>query len=169
LPGAVFIYNGEELGLPNVDLPDAVLQDPVWERSGQTERGRDGCRVPLPWSGDTPPYGFSSTAETWLPMPPDWGPLTVQTQADDPDSTLTLFRRAIELRQGRTQLGKSVHWLPAARNVLGFAGEDGLVCLLNTGTTATKLPAGAVLVASGPLPGGTLPPDTAVWLAPHTR
>ena len=54
LPGAAFIYNGEELGLPNVDLPDEALQDPVWERSGHTRRGRDGCRVPLPWAGDAP-------------------------------------------------------------------------------------------------------------------
>ena len=60
LPGTVFIYNGEELGLPDVDLPDEVLQDPTWERSGHTERGRDKCRVPIPWSGDAPPFGFSA-------------------------------------------------------------------------------------------------------------
>ena len=85
LPGAVFVYNGEELGLPNVDLPDEVLQDPVWERSGHTRRGRDGCRVPMPWAGDAPPFGFSDNADTWLPMPADWSTLTVEAAGrDDP-------------------------------------------------------------------------------------
>ncbi|WP_020102229.1 glycoside hydrolase family 13 protein [Mycobacterium sp. 360MFTsu5.1] len=164
LPGAVFVYNGEELGLPNVELPDDVLQDPVWERSGHTERGRDGCRVPLPWSGDRAPYGFSATAHTWLPMPDGWGPLTVAAQSDDPDSTLSLFRRAIELRRGRTVLGRSVRWLPTAPKLLAFRCEDGLVCLLNAGSTAVDVPAGRVVLASGPLPNGQIPPDTAVWL-----
>ena len=80
LPGAVFVYNGEELGLPNVDLPDEALQDPVWERSGHTRRGRDGCRVPMPWGGDAPPFGFSENPETWLPIPPEWSALTVERQ-----------------------------------------------------------------------------------------
>ncbi|BBX86996.1 glycoside hydrolase family 13 protein [Mycolicibacterium aubagnense] len=165
LPGAVFVYNGEELGLPNVDLPDEVLQDPVWERSGHTERGRDGCRVPLPWSGDAAPYGFSATSDTWLPMPDDWGPLTVAAQSVDPESTLTLFRQAIELRRARTALGNSVRWLPTADDLLAFQCEDGLVCLLNAGSTAVDVPAGRVLLASGPLPDRRMPPDTALWLA----
>ncbi len=70
LPGAVYLYNGEELGLPDVDLPDDALQDPVWERSGRTERGRDGCRVPIPWEGGPPGFGFT-TGTPWLPMPPE--------------------------------------------------------------------------------------------------
>ena len=164
LPGAVFVYNGEELGLPNVELPDNVLQDPVWERSGHTERGRDGCRVPLPWSGDAAPYGFSSTTQTWLPMPDDWGPLTVAAQSADPESTLSLFRRAIELRRGRTVLGRSVRWLPTAPGLLAFQCEDGLVCLLNAGSTTVDVPAGRVVLASGPLPDGRMSPDTALWL-----
>ncbi len=85
LPGAVFVYNGEELGLPNVDLPDEVLQDPVWERSGHTERGRDGCRVPMPWSGDAPPFGFSSSTGTWLPMPAEWAAIDGAASAGRPD------------------------------------------------------------------------------------
>lgn len=169
LPGAVFVYNGQELGLPNVDLPDEVLQDPVWERSGHTERGRDGCRVPLPWSGDAAPYGFSATADTWLPMPADWGPLTVAAQTDDPTSTLTLFGRAIALRRGRAQWGRTVRWLPAAPGVLAFRCEDGLVCVLNAGEAQTALPVGEVLLASGPLVDGELPPDTAAWLLSADR
>lgn len=166
LPGAVFVYNGEELGLPNVDLPDDALQDPVWERSGRTERGRDGCRVPLPWSGNVAPYGFSSSDSTWLPMPADWGPVTVQAQSGDPASTLTLFQRAIGLRQGRSQLGRTLHWLDSTPDVLAFRCEDGLVCQLNAGTTTVALLDGEVLLASGPLAGAELPPNTAVWLTP---
>ena len=104
LPGAVFIYNGEELGLPDVlDLPDEVLQDPTWERSGHTERGRDKCRVPIPWSGEAPPFGFSASGDTWLPMPADWAALTVEKQSAIADSTLSFFQRALELRRTRTE------------------------------------------------------------------
>ncbi|WP_439116787.1 alpha-amylase family glycosyl hydrolase, partial [Nocardia cerradoensis] len=92
LPGAVFLYNGSELGLPNVDdLPEEVLQDPVWERSGHTERGRDGCRVPLPWEGERPPFGFTRAERSWLPIPPEWADLTVEAQLERLDSTLCLY------------------------------------------------------------------------------
>ena len=165
LPGTVFVYNGEELGLPNVDLPVEVRQDPVWERSGHTERGRDGCRVPLPWCGDAVPYGFSATAATWLPMPGDWGPLTVAAQTGDPASTLTLFGRAIALRRGRAQLERTVRWLPTTPEVVAFRCADGWVCALNAGAVPVPLPGGDVLLASGPLQDGQLPPDTAVWLS----
>ena len=99
LPGVAYVYNGDELGLPNVDdLPDEVLQDPVWERSGRTRRGRDGCRIPMPWAGDRPPFGFSTTPDTWLPMPTEWAPLTVAAQDGDPGSMLSLYRTALALR-----------------------------------------------------------------------
>ncbi len=121
LPGAVFIYNGEELGLPDVELPDEVLQDPTWERSGHTERGRDGCRVPIPWSGDTPPFGFSASADTWLPMPAGWAALTVEKQRADPDSTLSFFQRVIKLRRERSEFdGGEIEWLAAPRDALIF-------------------------------------------------
>jgi len=165
LPGAVFVYNGEELGLPNVELPDSALQDPVWERSGHTERGRDGCRVPMPWSGNVAPYGFSSATDTWLPMPADWASLTVAAQQDDSSSTLQLFRRAIELRRARTRLGRTVAWLPGPAEVVMFRCDDGLVCVLNTGPETASLPPGEVLLTSGPLTDGALPPDTAAWIS----
>ncbi|BBX97260.1 alpha-amylase [Mycobacterium lacus] len=166
LPGAVFIYNGQELGLPDVDLPDEVLQDPTWERSGHTERGRDRCRVPIPWSGEAPPFGFSTCADTWLPMPAEWAAWTVEKQRADPDSTLSFFRRALELRRERDEFeGTEIEWLGAPRNTLVFRRcGGGLVCVLNAGEDPVGLPDGKLILASSPLVDGKLPPDSAAWL-----
>ncbi|MEE3064610.1 MAG: glycoside hydrolase family 13 protein [Actinomycetota bacterium] len=166
LPGTVFIYNGEELGLPDVlDLPEEVLQDPTWERSGHTERGRDKVRVPLPWSGDTPPFGFSSSPDTWLPMPADWASLTVEKQDADPDSTLTFFRTVLKLRRERAEFdGVELEWLTATDDALVFRRPGGLVCALNTGKRPMALPAGELIFASAPLVDGQLPTDAAAWL-----
>jgi alpha-glucosidase len=166
LPGAVFIYNGQELGLPDVDLPDEVLQDPTWERSGHTERGRDRCRVPLPWSGDAPPFGFSTNADTWLPMPAGWATLTVEKQRADADSTLSFFAQALELRRARAEFGgDKIDWLSAPDDAVVFARRGGgLVCVLNAGERAIALPPGEVILTSAPLADGQLPPDSAAWL-----
>jgi alpha-glucosidase len=165
LPGSVFIYNGEELGLPDVELADEALQDPTWERSGRTERGRDKCRVPLPWSGDTPPFGFSTCADTWLPMPAEWAALTVEKQDADYDSTLSFFRRALELRKKRAEFDDTdLGWLTAPRDAVIFRRGGGLVCALNTGKRPMALPPGDVILASAPLVDGLLPPDGAAWL-----
>ena len=166
LPGAVFVYNGEELGLPDVDLPDEALQDPTWERSGHTERGRDKCRVPIPWSGDAPPFGFSTNADTWLPMPADWEALTVEKQRADPDSTLSFYRRALELRRERTEFdGGEFEWLASTPELLIFERNGGaLVCALNFDRRPMVLPPGEVILASAPLVDGKLPPDAAAWL-----
>ena len=122
LPGAVFIYNGEELGLPNVELPDEALQDPMWERSGHTKRGRDGCRVPMPWAGDAPPFGFSTNRRH---LAADAGRVGgadgARRQLADPASTLSFFRRAIELRGSRAEFGGAdVEWLTPPRDTLVF-------------------------------------------------
>ncbi|TFV59686.1 glycoside hydrolase family 13 protein [Mycobacterium sp. PS03-16] len=165
LPGVVFVYNGEELGLPNVDLPDEVLQDPVWERSERTERGRDGCRVPMPWSGDAPPFGFSTTADTWLPMPAEWAALTVERQLADPDSTLHFFHAALRLRRERPEFaGQALPDLTARDGVLRFRTEGGLTCVLNASPRAVPLPAGEVLFTSAEPMAGALPPNAAAWL-----
>lgn len=167
LPGTVFIYNGEELGLPDVlDLPDEVLQDPTWERSGHTERGRDKCRVPMPWSGEEPPFGFSSSSQTWLPMPEQWAALTVEKQSGDPDSTLSFFQRALELRKRRVEFdGDGVEWLDAPGGAVIFRRPGGLVCALNGGESPVPLPPGELMLTSAPLLQGKLPPDSAAWLA----
>lgn len=164
LPGTVFVYNGEELGLANVELPDEALQDPVWQRSGHTERGRDGARVPIPWSGATPPYGFSANPDTWLPMPPGWAGLTVEHQRNDTGSMLSLYRRALELRSSRPEFdGNQIEWLSTPADVVAFR-RGGLVCVLNAGQQPVQLPDGQVILTSGPAAGGELAPNTAAWL-----
>ena len=165
LPGAVFVYNGAELGLPNVDLPDEVLQDPVWERSGHTDRGRDGCRVPMPWEGTSPPFGFTTAAQAWLPQPQEWAALTVEAQLSEEDSTLSLYRRAIRLRHERQEItGDEIAWYDSPPGCLAFGRTGGLTCVLNAGTEPVMLPAGTVLVSSAPIVDGHLPPNCAAWL-----
>jgi alpha-glucosidase len=166
LPGAVFIYNGEELGLANVELPDEALRDPVWERSGHTRRGRDGSRVPIPWEGDAPPFGFSTNPDTWLPLPQGWSALTVEKQLADPGSTLSFYREALRLRASRTEFeGSAVEWLDSPADTLVYRViGGGLVCMLNAGTKSVALPAGEVLLASADPIDGQLPPNAAAWL-----
>jgi alpha-glucosidase len=178
LPGGAYIYQGEELGLPEVeDLPDDALQDPTWERSGHTVRGRDGCRVPIPWSGAEPDYGFGppgSTAPTWLPQPTGWGPLSVAAQTGQPDSTLELYRSALRIRRDHVALGDgSMTWLELPQGLLGFRREPSFGCVVNMGTEPIALadlplagPNGAppvVLLASEPLVNDRIPSDVAVW------
>jgi alpha-glucosidase len=171
LPGGAYVYQGEELGLPEVeDLPVEALDDPVWERSGRTDRGRDGCRVPIPWEGGGPPYGFSppaATAPPWLPQPPGWDDLAVAVQSGDRGSMLELYRAALGLRRGHPALGDgTLRWLEAPAGALAFARDPSFACLVNVSGPPAPLPAGAApLLASGPLtPEGAVPADTAVWL-----
>ena len=166
LPGSVYLYQGEELGLPEVeDLPDDVLQDPTWERSGHTDRGRDGCRVPLPWDGDRPPFGFTTDGVApWLPQPPQWAALTVAAQRDDPGSTLSLYRSALRLRRSLADLYSApLVWRPSAPDVLAFDRGSSFTCVVNLSAAPVPLEAG-ILLASGPCTDA-LPPDTAVWLS----
>jgi alpha-glucosidase len=165
LPGSVYLYQGEELGLPEVlDLPDGCRQDPRWLRSGGSVLGRDGCRVPMPWSGDNPPYGFSDTGAAWLPTPASWAPLTAQAQDADPASTLSLYRQALRLRRSRPP-GATLVWHDAPPGVLHFTGRGNVRCMVNLDAHPLPVPDGygEPLLASGPLVDGHLPPDTAAW------
>ncbi len=171
LPGGVYLYQGDELGLPEVeDLPEELLQDPMWERSGHTNRGRDGCRVPLPWSGDAAPFGNGPEGSTpWLPQPAEWKNLTAEAQAGDPSSMLALYRRALRLRRAEPALGTaSLTWLPSPDGVLCFRrGEDpaAVTVIVNLSGKPVDLPAHhEILLSSDPVSGGLLPPDTAAWL-----
>ena len=165
LPGAAYLYNGDELGLENVDLPDEVLQDPTWERSGHTQRGRDGERVPLPWEGSEAPFGFGGTGQPWLPMPAAWAELTVDAQLDEEASTLSLYRSALDLRRRLPELhGADFSWQQAPVDCLAFRRGPELVIALNAGDVPVELPPGEVLLSSGPIDGDKLPANTAVWL-----
>jgi alpha-glucosidase len=169
LPGPVYVYQGEELGLPEVeDLPDAVLQDPMFFRSGGTDPGRDGCRVPIPWDADGGSYGFSldgTTAPPWLPQPASWAQYAVSAQLGDPSSMLELYRAALRVRSEEPALGDgALEWLPSVNDVLAFRRGERFACVLNLSSEAVELPPHEVLLASGPLSDGLLPSDTAVWL-----
>ena len=170
LPGTAYLYQGEELGLEEVeDLPEDVLQDPTWLRSGRSIRGRDGSRVPLPWSGTEPPFGFGPPGtKPWLPQPESWRDRTVEAQTEQPESVLELYRAALHLRREHLGFrGTGMAWLPAPDAVLRFDRPGGIETVVNLGSEPIELPAGRpVLLASEPLPeSGDLPPDTAVWLA----
>lgn len=170
LPGGAYVYQGEELGLPEVeDLPEAVLQDPIWERSGHTDRGRDGCRVPIPWSGQAEPFGFSpddAYAAPWLPQPANWAERSVEAQTGDETSMLELYRTALRTRRDSPALGDgSMTWLDAPEGVLAFSRDPGFICVVNLSNEAYQLPEHtAILLASGPVTDGQLQPEHAVWL-----
>ncbi|MEU6998318.1 glycoside hydrolase family 13 protein [Nonomuraea sp. NPDC046570] len=165
LPGSAYLYNGEELGLPEVlDLPDELREDPAFARTGES---RDGCRVPLPWTRQEPSCGWSAP---WLPMPAGWGGLSAEAQHEDPGSTLAFYRAALRLRKEHPALGGgTVEWLDSPKEVLAMRRDPGLVVVLNTAdrpvTRAELGLPGEVLLASGPLPkDGSIPADTTVWL-----
>ncbi|WP_218929527.1 glycoside hydrolase family 13 protein [Streptomyces sp. Rer75] len=168
LPGSVYLYQGEELGLPEVeDIPADRLRDPMHFRSGGEDPGRDGCRVPLPWGGAAPPYGFTGEdAEPWLPQPKGWAELTVEAQEGVAGSTLELYRAALRLRRALPALhGAPLEWLPGGPGVLAFRRGD-VVCVVNLSDRAVPLPEGhTVLLTSEPGPpgGAALAPDAAAW------
>ncbi|WP_343925184.1 glycoside hydrolase family 13 protein [Rhodoglobus aureus] len=169
LPGSAYIYQGEELGLPEViDLPDEAREDPTWFRTNGERYGRDGCRVPIPWESDSPAYGFGPSDATWLPQPADWAPLARDAQRNVRNSTLTMYTRALALRRAHELGTGELEWLDAgtgtgANKVLALRNGDVLV-YANTGDIAVPLPAGEVLLSSGALGGEELPADTTVWL-----
>lgn len=162
LPGSAYLYQGEELGLPEVDVADEDRQDPFFIRTG--EGGRDGCRVPIPWSGTAAPYGFGpGTGQPWLPQPADWAPITVEAETGDDSSTLEFYRAALAVRRTfAATAGDDVEVLDLGADVVAFR-RGPVTAVLNCGATPVPLPEGRVLIASGPV-DGTLPADTAVWL-----
>ncbi|QPP09726.1 glycoside hydrolase family 13 protein [Streptomyces bathyalis] len=176
LPGTAYLYQGEELGLPEVaDLPADALRDPMWERTGRTQKGRDGCRVPLPWRYEGPSYGFGPGG-SWLPQPEGWGAHSAEAQRGVKGSFLELYRSALELRRrfrGRPG-GDRLEWLDAAEGELAFRRGGFLECRVNLSGGPVPLPGGAVplLVSDGSTVGpggartGVLGPDAAVWFAP---
>lgn len=169
LPGSAYIYLGEELGLPQVDVAPQDRQDPTWLHGAGP--GRDGCRVPLPWSGDEPPFGFGPEGvRPWLPQPDWFADYAVAAQAEEPYSTLSFFRyvlaRRAEIVDG---LADSFELLDRGPDVLAFhrPGDDGgLVCVVNCGDADVPIgDLGEPVVLSARLAEATgdLPPSTAAW------
>jgi alpha-glucosidase len=169
LPGSLYVYQGEELGLPEVeDIPYERRRDPMWHRSNGVDPGRDGCRIPLPWTGEAPPYGFSpdGAGPSWLEQPAGWGPFTVDAQSVDARSMLALYAAGLRLRR-ESPWGDdtSIRWLPWTGSVLAFARGDNFVCVVNFGPEPIPVPPGHdVLITSNDLEGGALPQDTTAWL-----
>ena len=169
LPGSMYVYQGEELGLPEVEnIPADRKQDPMWHRSGGVDPGRDGCRIPLPWSGAQSPYGFSPNGEAqlWLDQPDDWASLSVAAETDDPESMLALYRVGLSLRrQAPWGPHSELAWLDYGEDVIAFTRGDRFVCIVNFGPHPVELPPGAdVLIASAGLMDNALLQDTTVWL-----
>jgi alpha-glucosidase len=164
LPGSSYLYQGEELGLPEVvDLPDSARQDPTWFRTNHERYGRDGCRVPIPWEADAPSYGFSTGSRSWLPQPAYWREYARDAQLGVEGSTLELYRALLALRASHALGTGSLAWLDGyGPDVIAFTNGT-VTVVANAGTDAVALPAGDILLASGPL-GTTLPPDTTVWV-----
>jgi alpha-glucosidase len=169
LPGGAYVYQGEELGLWEVlDLPDELLQDPTWNRSGRTRRGRDGARVPIPWTRTGPSLGFGPAegSPPWLPQPAAWSTLSIEAQVGAEGSMLGLYRAALRIRREHPGFrSATLAWREAQDGVLAFERAGGLLVVVNVDADSVELPAHrAILLASGPLDGRCLPGDTAVWL-----
>ncbi|TFB55390.1 alpha-amylase family glycosyl hydrolase [Cryobacterium tagatosivorans] len=165
LPGSSYLYQGEELGLPEVvDLPDHAREDPTWFRTGGERYGRDGCRVPIPWEAAAPSYGFGPSEKSWLPQPAEWAHLARDLQEGVPGSTLELYKLALRLRRAHSLALGGVEWLEGfGDEVVAFRNGDVRV-FANTGTSPVELPDGELLLASETLAGRILPGDTTAWL-----
>ncbi|MFL6110907.1 MAG: glycoside hydrolase family 13 protein [Catenulispora sp.] len=171
LPGCAYLYQGQELGLWEVeDIPLELRQDPTLVQSGGADPGRDGCRVPLPWAADEPGFGFGprGAAAPWLPQPMEWKALAVDAQSGDPESMLELYRRALRIRKAEAALhGSGLLWIESDPRSLAFARGADFACVVNFGSAPIPLPAHeSVLLSSMPMTDGQLEPDTAAWLRP---
>lgn len=172
LPGGTYLYQGEELAVPEVrDIPQDRLTDPRWKMSGFSDRGRDGCRVPMPWtSNPAGAFGFSTNAalkpeQAWLPQSSWWGTYAVDTQDGVEGSTLSMYRSALSIRKGEEGLGDGpMEWIEAGADVVAFERPGDFACYINFGAPIQLPPNSQVLVASGPITAHTLPTDTAAWV-----
>ena len=164
LPGSAYVYQGDELGLPEAwNLPVEALQDPIWHDSGHTVKGRDGCRVPIPWEPAGASLGFGDDG-AWLPQPDGFAALSAATQDGHDESTLNLYRSALRLRRQLLVDEVGFELVDLRGEVLAFRRGDRFMCVANMGDDEVPLPAGTVVLASGPLVEGHLPVDTAVWM-----
>jgi alpha-glucosidase len=168
LPGGVYLYQGEELGLPDhTSMDHSFRQDPTFHRTGGERIGRDGCRIPLPWEQAAPAFGFNGTGQTWLPQPADWAPLSRDAQRADPASVLSLYRRALGLRRQERLGSGSLDWIAdlAGTDCVAFV-NNGVLVMTNMGQTPIELPDLEVLLSTDEQLSGQrkLGPAHSVWL-----
>lgn len=165
LPGSAYLYQGEELGLPEViDLPDAARQDPTFFRTGGTNYGRDGARVPIPWDVASPSAGFGPSIASWLPQPQTWPGYARDAQHGIPGSTLEFYREALAGRRTHHLASNELVWQPSPDAAALVFRSGAVTVVANTGATPVALPAGRVVLASGPVGADRLPGDTTVWI-----
>ena len=169
LPGGAYLYQGEELGLPEViHLPDDARQDPTWFRTNRERYGRDGCRVPIPWEAGAPAYGFNATGAAWLPQPDDWDGYARDSQVGVEGSTLELYREALRLRRAHELGLGTLTWHDGfAEQVVAFSNGP-ITVIANTGRTIAAIPeafaSSEVLLASGAVDGTTIGADSTIWV-----
>ena len=169
LPGSVYIYQGQELGLEDVNVPDSERDDPVWHRSGGAQLGRDGARVPLPWAGDAPSFGFSTSTTTWLSQPHQWASLTREAQQADEQSTLNLVRRALDIRHDLRDTSLAQHPTVTIDGELLILRRDDITVVTNTGQDPLPISTtGDLLLCSRRVSAdhaqGSIPGNTTWWL-----
>ncbi|WP_285034878.1 glycoside hydrolase family 13 protein [Plantibacter sp. ME-Dv--P-095] len=167
LPGSTYLYQGEELGLHEVaEITDGERQDPAFFRGGAYDGlGRDGCRVPLPWTADGASFGFGD-AVAHLPQPRWFAQHAVEVEAQDPTSTLSLYREALRLRR-LLQTGEQLDWIETGReDVLRFTRPNGWQVVANFATEPYPLGAPSDAVVLGALLDDAVPGESTVWIAP---
>ncbi len=167
LPGSAYLYQGEELGLPeHTTLDDSLRQDPTWFRSEFTRVGRDGCRIPMPWNADAPGLGFSPNGQTWLPQPESYRDLAADRQMETPGSTWRLYHDALAMRKDLGLGRGTLEWVDGPDTLVAFDNGDVRV-MTNVLGDEVALPEGYRVIASSvELDGDVLPTDTTVWLTP---
>ena len=165
LPGSAYIYQGEELGLPEaIDIPDDAREDPTWHRTNGERYGRDGCRVPIPWTSSDAAYGFSPTGKAWLPQPADWAEYARDAQEGVENSTLEMYTKALHVRRDLGLASTTLEWVEGLpEGVLGFQVGD-VTVFANISGEDFSLPDGEVILASTPV-DASVPADTTVWMA----
>ena len=170
LPGSCYIYNGQELGLPDAELADSDRQDPSFFRTKGVQKGRDGARVPLPWSGDETPFNFSS-GSPWLPIPNGWKEFSVSSQSPDPASTLNLYRSALKIRKDNLVGAGEIEWVDRGSTGLISFTRGKFAVYLNTSAASFEIPTSGTLALGSSsevfLENGflVLPAASAAWVA----
>ncbi|MFM7859898.1 MAG: ABC transporter permease, partial [Candidatus Nanopelagicaceae bacterium] len=159
LPGSTYIYNGQELGLPNGQMADSDRQDPIFFRTNGAQKGRDGARVPIPWSGELAPFNFS-TGKPWLPIQQSWQEFTVERELADPGSSLNLYRTALKLRRKEFVSAGELTW--SNRDGILSYRRGRIEVVLNT--TDQPIAITQELLLSSQQDSGVIPPNAAAWL-----